>query len=188
MTIIGWIPDIWLILLNPMRTTCRLVKRNILWFIEPIREGVRKNSLICKFSMLHFESLIMIDLTNEHFMIWTNQEFVLEGYLVQGGINQSGQIHGTWNNSFHSYFTLTSAKTYFLSFLLCSLSNSLFFSLYFLCSSASFILISNSDGFMTSDPRGVTLPLTCPVMPLHAPVRNNIIDILIKNQARVCIQ
>ncbi len=33
---------VWSFLLNPMRTSCRLVKRNILWFIEPIREKVRK--------------------------------------------------------------------------------------------------------------------------------------------------
>ena len=32
--------------LNPVRTTCRLVKRNIWSFIEPIREGVRENSLM----------------------------------------------------------------------------------------------------------------------------------------------
>ena len=30
----------------PMRTTCQLVKINILSFIEPIREGVRNNSLM----------------------------------------------------------------------------------------------------------------------------------------------
>ena len=34
---------------NPMRTTCRLLKMNILSYIEPIRRGVRKNSLMCKF-------------------------------------------------------------------------------------------------------------------------------------------
>ncbi len=28
--------------INPMRTTCQLVKRNIVLFIEPIRVGVRK--------------------------------------------------------------------------------------------------------------------------------------------------
>ncbi len=49
-----------------MRTTSRLVKMNILSFIEPIREGVRQNSLIWKLLMLQFESLIMIGLTNDH--------------------------------------------------------------------------------------------------------------------------
>ncbi len=34
---------------NPMRTTCWLVKMNILSYIEPIRRGVKKNSLMCKF-------------------------------------------------------------------------------------------------------------------------------------------
>ncbi len=34
---------------NSKSTTYRLVKINIVSYIEPIREGVRKNSLICKF-------------------------------------------------------------------------------------------------------------------------------------------
>ena len=33
-------------------------------FIKPIRENVRKNSLVCKFLMLYFESLIVIGWTN----------------------------------------------------------------------------------------------------------------------------
>ncbi len=45
---------------NPMRTTCRLVK----WYtppcIKPIREEVRKISLMCKFLVLHFQSFLMI--------------------------------------------------------------------------------------------------------------------------------
>ena len=65
----NWGMVLKLLHLNSMRTTIRLVKMNIVSFIEPIRVGVRKNSLICKFSMLHFQSHIMIGLTNEHFMI-----------------------------------------------------------------------------------------------------------------------
>ena len=42
---------------NSMRTTCWLVKINILSFIEPISEGVSKNSLLWKFVMQHFLSL-----------------------------------------------------------------------------------------------------------------------------------
>ena len=38
----------------------QLVKMNILLFIELIREGVRKNSLMCKLMMQHFQRLIMI--------------------------------------------------------------------------------------------------------------------------------
>ncbi len=70
--------------INPMRTTSRLVKINIVSFIEPIREGVRKNSLICKFLMLHFQSRIMIGLTNEHFMIRTNQNSHWKAGSAQG--------------------------------------------------------------------------------------------------------
>ncbi len=73
----------WLYL-NPMRTTCRLVKMNILSFIESIREGVRNNSLICKLLMLHIESLIMIGLKNDHFMIWTNQNSCYTAGSAQG--------------------------------------------------------------------------------------------------------
>ena len=40
----------WLSLTH-MRTTCWLVKRNILSLIEPIRKGVRKYCLMCKFEM-----------------------------------------------------------------------------------------------------------------------------------------
>ncbi len=58
--------------LNPVRTTCQLVKMSIQAYIEQIREGVRKNSLICKFLMLCYQSFIMIGLTNEHVMILTN--------------------------------------------------------------------------------------------------------------------
>ncbi len=39
----------WIYYRKPMRTTCRLVKLNILPFIEPIRKSVKKNSLIWKF-------------------------------------------------------------------------------------------------------------------------------------------
>ncbi len=34
---------------NPMRTTCRLVKRNSQAYFGLIRRGLRKNSLMCKF-------------------------------------------------------------------------------------------------------------------------------------------
>ncbi len=45
---------------NPIRTTCRLVRWYFLPYIEPIREGVRKSSLMCKFLVLHFQSFVMI--------------------------------------------------------------------------------------------------------------------------------
>ncbi len=38
----------------------KFIFNHILSFIEPIREGVRKNSLICKLMMPHFHSYIMI--------------------------------------------------------------------------------------------------------------------------------
>ncbi len=59
---------------NPIRTTCLLVKMSIQAYIEPIRECVIKNSLICKFVMLCYQSFIMIGLTNENVMILTNQK------------------------------------------------------------------------------------------------------------------
>ena len=62
------------VFLNPMRTTCRMVKMSIQAYIQPIRKHVRKNSLICKFLMLCYQSYIMIGLTNENFMIFTNQK------------------------------------------------------------------------------------------------------------------
>ena len=43
-----------------LRTTCRLVKTNILSFIEPIRKGVRKNILMYKFVIQPVQSLIII--------------------------------------------------------------------------------------------------------------------------------
>ena len=50
--------DAWITeTLNPMRTTSRLVKMNIFSFIEPIREGVRKNSLICNFGCYILKAL-----------------------------------------------------------------------------------------------------------------------------------
>ena len=52
-------------------------------FIGPIRAGVRKNSLVCKFVMLHFHSHAMIGLTNVHFMI-TNQTLPLKASSTQG--------------------------------------------------------------------------------------------------------
>ena len=55
--------------LNPMRTTCQLVKMNILSFIEPIRERVRKNGLICKFVCIK---------------IWTNQKWCWKASSAQG--------------------------------------------------------------------------------------------------------
>ncbi len=60
-------------IINPMRTTCWLVKTNIPLSIEPIRGCILKNSLMCKFVVLHFQSLILIGLTSAQFIIWTNQ-------------------------------------------------------------------------------------------------------------------
>ncbi len=65
---------VWPILVNLMRTTCRLVKMNILSHIDPIRESVRKNSLISKFVIHCCQSLILIGWTSKHFMIVTNQK------------------------------------------------------------------------------------------------------------------
>ena len=45
---------IQVVFLNPMRTTCQLVKTYIPPFIEPIREGVRKSGLMRKFVMQLF--------------------------------------------------------------------------------------------------------------------------------------
>ena len=52
-----------------MRTSSQLVKLNVLAFIEPIRDGVQRNNLMCKFVMQHFQRLIVIDLTYKHFII-----------------------------------------------------------------------------------------------------------------------
>ncbi len=62
------------IYLNPLKTTCWLVKMSIQVYIEPIRECVGKNTLMCKFLILCYQSFIMIGLTNENFMILTNQK------------------------------------------------------------------------------------------------------------------
>ena len=43
-------------------------------YIEPIREGERENSLICKFLMPYNQSFVTIGLTIEHFMILTDQK------------------------------------------------------------------------------------------------------------------
>ncbi len=78
------LPELWLF--NPMRTTCRLVDLrniNILWFIEPTREVVRENSLM-QVLMLHFESFIIIGLTNKYFMIWTNRNSCQKAGSAQG--------------------------------------------------------------------------------------------------------
>ncbi len=49
-----------IIRLNPMRTTCWLVKETVLSFIKPMREGVRKSSLMWKFLVQHVQSFIII--------------------------------------------------------------------------------------------------------------------------------
>ncbi len=67
-----------------MRTTSRLVKWNVVSFIEPIREGVRKKSLMYKFVMFNCQSLILIGLTNELFMTLTNQKLCLKAGRAQG--------------------------------------------------------------------------------------------------------
>ena len=70
---------------NLISTTYRLVKLNILSINEPIREGVRKNSLMCKCVIHNCQSLILIGLSNEHCMVLTNSEIVLECWLCSGG-------------------------------------------------------------------------------------------------------
>ncbi len=67
-----------------MRTTCWLVKRYTPPYIEPIREGVRKICLMCKFVKLHFQSFVMIGWTSEQFMIWTNQKWCSKASSAQG--------------------------------------------------------------------------------------------------------
>ena len=56
--------------LQPSKATYQLVKRNTFSQLEPIGKGVSQISLICKFQVQQFRSLIItIGLTNEHFMI-----------------------------------------------------------------------------------------------------------------------
>ncbi len=63
---------------NPIRTTCRLVKMSIQVLLNQSEKVLEKNSLICKFLMLCYQSFIMISLTNEYHDI--NQSYmVLEG-------------------------------------------------------------------------------------------------------------
>ncbi len=69
---------------HPMRTTCWLVKRNSRSFIKPIREGERKNSLMYKFVVQHFQKRIIIGRIGEQFMIWTNQIWCLKASSSQG--------------------------------------------------------------------------------------------------------
>ncbi len=57
--------------INPMRTTCRLVKMKIWSYIEPIADFVRKNSLISKFVMHCYQTCFMIDLRNDQITILT---------------------------------------------------------------------------------------------------------------------
>ncbi len=55
--------------INPMRTTCRLVKMRIWLYTEPITECVRKNSLISKFVMHCNQTCFMIGLRNDQVTI-----------------------------------------------------------------------------------------------------------------------
>ncbi len=68
------------ITLTSWNTTCWLVKDNTLSPIEPIRKGVRKNSLKCKFVIQQFISLIL--LANEYFTIVNWSEIILDGPAV----------------------------------------------------------------------------------------------------------
>ena len=66
--------------INPMITTCRLVKMNIWSYIEPITECVRKNSLISKFLMLFYQ-ICFNDWLNKWPYHDINQSYVvLEGH------------------------------------------------------------------------------------------------------------
>ena len=85
-----------LLSLNSMRTTTRLVKMNILSHSDPIRESVRKNSLRSKFVIHNCQSLILIGLTNEHFVVLTNQKLCYKAGSAQGLIiNKSHPLLGT---------------------------------------------------------------------------------------------
>ena len=43
-------------------------------YVEPVREGVRKNGLKSKFLMYWYESFIMVGLINDNFMRVANQK------------------------------------------------------------------------------------------------------------------
>ena len=59
-----------------MRSTFWLVKRKLLSFIRPITKGKEFNNVIfCEtLEMQHFQSLTVIGVTDEYFMISTNQK------------------------------------------------------------------------------------------------------------------
>ena len=59
---------------NLMRTTCQLVKMNIISFTEPIRESLQKNNLISKLVMHYLKSFIVIGCTNSDLVVVTNQK------------------------------------------------------------------------------------------------------------------
>ncbi len=67
-----------------MRTTIQLVKRNMESFIGPIREGVRNNSLICKFVMPNCHSFIMIGFLNKNVKMLTNHEVCYKASSAHG--------------------------------------------------------------------------------------------------------
>ncbi len=52
-----------------MRAFYRLVKMNLLPFIEPIIRGVRNNILMSKFVMQHYHSLIITGLPSGYFLV-----------------------------------------------------------------------------------------------------------------------
>ncbi len=82
--------------INSMRTTCRLVKIRIWSYIEPIRECVRKNSLICKFVMHRYQTCFMIGLTNDQITILTNHIWCKKASSAQGlNINAEQSIIST---------------------------------------------------------------------------------------------
>ncbi len=113
--------------LNPMRTTCQLVKNNISAFIEPIKDGVRKTSLICKFVVQHFLSLVMIGLTNVYFKISTNQTLCKTTSRAQGvkitssirgvDLNQNSQML-LWSIT-SDIFIYSFCKSIFPPYLIC---------------------------------------------------------------------
>ena len=64
--------------LNPMRTTCRLVKMSIQAYVEPIRECVRKKSRMQVFDAL-FSKICYDGFNNLQFHDIKQSESMLEG-------------------------------------------------------------------------------------------------------------
>ena len=81
-----------------------LVTMGILSFI---RGGVRKNSLMCKFVMLHFLSHTMIGLKYVNFVILTNQTLRRRPVVLRGLSTISLKMQSEATNG-HLYFLLFS--------------------------------------------------------------------------------